>query len=289
MKPLFMWAGGKNKMMKHYRPLMPKTIKTYSEPFFGGGAMFIEVITKYQPKKVYLNDINAGIMGIYTSVKTDHDEFVQILDSYSQEYLKLSKEDRKKYYYDLRNENAFNYSEWSTVKQNAVLYFLMKTAFNGIWQINKNTNGRFGTPCGLLNQTTEVYDKRNIKLWNEALNCSNVVLSNTDWSDVPVSDFTFLDPPYRDSFADYNEAFPDEELEKMISIVEKTYGVWLCNRDTDDGFFDNRKAIIYRFPVTYTAGRRKKTDNGYEAKKAVEILMMADNQYTCTTSEKALQ
>ena len=44
VKPLFIWAGGKSKMMKHYAPLFPSRfdtdIKSYSEPFFGGGAMF---------------------------------------------------------------------------------------------------------------------------------------------------------------------------------------------------------------------------------------------------------
>ena len=44
MKPLFIWAGGKNKMLKHYKPFMPKEVNTYCEPFFGGGAMYIHVV-----------------------------------------------------------------------------------------------------------------------------------------------------------------------------------------------------------------------------------------------------
>ena len=42
-KPLFIWAGGKNKMLKHYIPILPSPlemdIKSYVEPFFGGGAI----------------------------------------------------------------------------------------------------------------------------------------------------------------------------------------------------------------------------------------------------------
>ena len=41
MKPLFMWAGGKNKMMKHYQPYLPSYVTQYQEPIFGGGAMII--------------------------------------------------------------------------------------------------------------------------------------------------------------------------------------------------------------------------------------------------------
>ena len=45
MKPLFMWAGGKSKMMKHYVPFMNfEKVDTYSEPFFGGGAMLIKIM-----------------------------------------------------------------------------------------------------------------------------------------------------------------------------------------------------------------------------------------------------
>ena len=44
---------------------------------------------------------------------------------------------------------------------------------------------------------------------------------------------------------------------------------------SNDVFFDNRKTTVYRFPVTYTAGRRKKTEEGCEAKKATEILCIS--------------
>ena len=33
------------------------------------------------------------------------------------------------------------------------------------------------------------------------------------------------------------------------------------------------KTHLHRFPITYTAGRRKKTDEGFEATKATEILL----------------
>jgi DNA adenine methylase len=275
MKPLFMWAGGKTKMLKHYAPLFPVgAVSVYSEPFFGGGAMFVEVMKRYAPRRVFLNDINSGIMGIYKSIKSDCAEFESVLDSYSAKYLPLSKEDRKKFFYDLRQENAFDYSKWSFVYEHAVLYFLMKTAFNGIWQINKNTNGRFGTPSGLLNHTNEVYNKANVREWNAAMNSCECILSSDDWSAVPMGDFTFFDPPYRDSFADYNESFPDDELVRIIKIVESTPHAWLCNRDCGDGFFDDTTARVFKFPVTYTAGRRKRTENGYAAKKATEILLL---------------
>ena len=45
MKPLFMWAGGKKKLLKKYEPHLPQDFDTYVEPFLGGGAMFIWAYT----------------------------------------------------------------------------------------------------------------------------------------------------------------------------------------------------------------------------------------------------
>lgn len=52
--------------------------------------------------------------------------------------------------------------------------------------------------------------------------------------------------------------------------------VLLANRETgDDSFFEDRLGpgvAMDRFDITYTAGRRRRTVNGYEAKKARESL-----------------
>lgn len=275
MKPLFIWAGGKTKMFKHYKDLMPpvEDIHSYSEPFLGGGAMFLYVIKKYDIKKAYLNDINHDIIGIYENIKNHPQDFCVIVDDYQCRFIPLTKLDRKRFYYEVREEYIDNYDNWSYLQKSAVLYFLMKTAFNGIWQSSKKANGKFYTPSGLLNQKDVIYDKVNVLMWNEILNDYNVTLTSDDWKSVPVSDFTFYDPPYRDSFTNYSTIFPDSEHKLLIERVESNKNVWLCNRDAGDGFFDGCDAILKTFPVTYTAGRRKKTDDGYKAKKATEILL----------------
>jgi DNA adenine methylase len=280
-KPLFIWAGGKNKMLKHYLPIMPKQVDTYVEPFFGGGAMFCHIVQNYQPKKLVINDVNADIVRIYNSIKNDLPEFLVKLDSYCSVYLPMNKEDRKKYYFEVRHEHAYEFDKWSEAEEAATLYFLMKTGFNGIFQINKNTNGRYGTPAGLLNQTDKVYELDVVNWWNKAL--QNTEIMSGDWKEclkqVPDEDntFVFLDPPYRDSFTSYGQTFGDEEQEKLIKYVRsrKLSTAFLCNRDAEDGWFEERlgKLIMDKFPVTYTAGRRKQTEEGFEAKQATEVLI----------------
>lgn len=274
-KPLFIWAGGKNKVLKHYLPIMPKDVSSYCEPFFGGGAMFIHIMNTYKPKFVAINDINPDVISIYECIKNNYDEFVERLNDLESQYIPLTKADRKTYYYQVRQEHAWDYEKWSKPVESATLYFLMKTGFNGIYQLNKNTNGRYGTPSGLLNQKETVYDRSVLSWWNEAL--QNVTITSKDWSDCcdHKDTFYFLDPPYRDSFADYGNAFNDDRLLKLIEFSNTQDNVMLCNRDSGDGWFESNKLDldIMKFPITYTAGRRKKTEDGYEAKKATEILL----------------
>ena len=162
-KPLFIWAGGKNKMLKHYIPILPSplemSIKSYVEPFFGGGAMFIHIMKHHQPKESYINDINPDIISIYECIKNNYDEFLKRVIDLETQYLPMNMEDRRKFFFEVRNNHAYDYESWSKPYESATLYFLMKTGFNGIFQINKNTNNRYGTPCGLLNQKDKVFDR----------------------------------------------------------------------------------------------------------------------------------
>jgi len=274
-KPLFIWAGGKTKVLKHYAPFMPCSFKTYYEPFFGGGAMFVHVMNTYQPKNVVINDINSDVVSIYKAIKTDLTEFQQRLDSLESQYLPLSKDDRKKFYFETRHSHAWDYQEWSKTFEAATLYFLMKTGFNGIYQLNKNTNGRYGTPAGLLNQKDKVYDRNVLDWWHNAL--QNVDIRTGDWKDSVENDsdgFFFFDPPYRDSFADYGNGFGDDALTDLLNFADMQKRVFVANRADDDWFDDQSRSMqVHYFNITYTAGRRKKTEEGFSAKKAREILL----------------
>lgn len=261
-------------MLKHHIPYLPTKCDTYSEPFFGGGAMYLHVQNALSPKCCYINDVNEGIVNIYRQVKENPEGFCAIVDEYESAYLPLEKADRKRYYYGVRQQHAFEFEEWEPVKEAATLYFLMKTGFNGVWQINKNTNGRYGTPSGLLNQKDSVYDRELVTAWSELL--QNTEISCGDYSQCPTGDLNYFDPPYRDSFADYGTGWDDVAVEALLDHVNGIDGhVLLCNRCDGSDFFETRlgNMQMVKFPVTYTAGRRKKVEEGYEAKKATEILL----------------
>ena len=112
--------------------------------------------------------------------------------------------------------------------------------------------------------------------WSDLL--KDVTILNTNYKNVPTSSFNYFDPPYRSSFTTYGTLWGDPETEDLLSYVRAVgtrQNVMLCNRCDGTRFFDDRKGNlnITRFPVTYTAGRRKKVDSGYEAKAATEVLL----------------
>lgn len=283
MKPMFMWAGGKAKMFKHYQPFQPSDFSHYVEPFLGGGFMFSNI---QKPVQASLNDLNFEIMGIYKCVRDDFEEFRNVVKSYEEVWDKTPLEERKSLYYQWRQ----SYWERRIPKPfedgseiSGLLYVLMKRSFNGFWKLCQKSEGLFGTPCGLVHLRTCSADFENIQKWSEAL--QSVFLSSVSFEEVsvPKSSWVFCDPPYRGSIADYGKNVSDEFQERVLEWCVETSRetkseVWLCNRELHDGFFENRVKrpdLIKTFPVTYTAGRRKKReDGGFDAVKAQEVLII---------------
>lgn len=290
MKPLYIWAGGKNKMIKKYQENLTIPLSgydTYVEPFFGGGAMMLHIY-KNNPtvQRFVMNDINEEMIGIYNAIKYDCDSFINRLNILSDRYLPLEKEQRKEFYYNLRKEYTTNWSIWNKIDESATLYFLMKTGFNGIWQTNLSSNGRFATPSGLLNQKTHVYELDNVIQWKDLL--QRVDIMSGDWktcvTSVNEKAFYFLDPPYRSCFTTYEQEFNDNQQVECIDFAKQANEngdyVMLCNRDSGDDFFTSQQGDLglNYYDVTYTAGRRKKqTDGTHTACNATEILLFSNN------------
>ena len=296
MKPLYMWAGGKNKMIPKYQetPGIPLSgYDTYVEPFFGGGAMMIHIYENNPTvKKFILNDVNPEIVGLYRAIRDNVNEFITECDRYCTHYLALNKDDRKKYFYEIRKKyiTESEYQTWSATKESATLYFLMKTAFNGIWQSTKEAKGRFCTPCGLLNHKDSVYDVTNVREWNTFL--QKVSIHSGDWkhclgSNIEGRTLFFFDPPYRDSFTQYGTDFDDHKHKELIDFCKQAdkddHLVMYCNRDANDTFYtDNKGQLeISYYDIKYTAGRRAtvkveeqgQTTTVRSAKDAKEVLL----------------
>ncbi len=265
-KPFLKWAGGKTQLLPEFEKRLPtsiiktKKIDSYIEPFMGGGAMFFFLKRNYNVKNSFLFDINPELIVGYKTIQKNPKELINRLCQMEEDFLKKSEEDRKEFYYDVRESynsqmNGFDYDnyddEW--IKRTTYLIFLNKTCFNGLFRQNKK--GGFNVPFGRYKKPT-VCDEKNINEVSIALR--NTKISHADFSEsekyIENGSFVYLDPPYRplnttSSFTSYSKDGFDDKDQKRLSIFFKEMderGALLMlsnsdpkNENPDDEFFDN--------------------------------------------------
>ena len=153
IKPFLKWAGGKGQLLSEvekYYPFADGKITKYAEPFVGGGAVLFDILSKYQPEKIYISDINPELINTYRMIRDNVDELIRSLLTIQDEFLKINVEFRKKYYLTKRdrfNELKIGNAANSSLEKSALMIFLNKTCFNGLFRVNQK--GLFNVPMGL--------------------------------------------------------------------------------------------------------------------------------------------
>ena len=268
LKPLFRWAGAKTKMKKKYgESFFPEGYDRFVEPFFGTGCVSMWIYDKNPDVEIYANDFNDDIINIYKHIQKDVKTFIERVDHYQSDYIPLDKDGRRKYYFDLRYQHGWEYDNIELEERAAMMFFLLKTSFNGFWQLNKNTNGKFGTPAGLVNEKNTVYDKQDVIDFNRF--SQNVKFFSGDFEQVnqfvTPSTFLYLDPPYRDCFTQYSEdGFDDRDQTRMCRMMQAASDagakVSMSNKYHFDDFFEKQLSgfEVITHEVKYTAGRGAK-------------------------------
>lgn len=294
IKPFYMWAGGKTRLLKHYRPIIDGVLAAnpdvdgYVEPFFGGGAVYCMMHNDYSDimRSYAINDVNAELMGLLRTVKSDDvGMFLDECHELASRMLALDgKAERKEWYYNLRGQYWHDYADMDACQRSAMLFILMRTGFNGIWQSCKDANGLFATPAGLLNQSSskQLFTDANIMNWHDALQDTAISCGSYEHAPMPASggrSLVYLDPPYRHSFTSYGTGFSDDDQRRLCEWMNAMHAdgniILMSNRtEDDDRFFHDLlpDAVFHDFDIVYTAGRRKRTETGFEAKPAHEFL-----------------
>ncbi|MDE4542155.1 Dam family site-specific DNA-(adenine-N6)-methyltransferase [Thermoanaerobacterium sp. R66] len=264
-KPFLKWAGGKTQLLNELNSRLPlqimqkHEIESYIEPFVGGGAFFFFLKNNYNVKETFLIDSNKELIVGYKAIQNNVEDLIFELEDIESRYLKLSDEERKEFYYNVREEyntqkDTFNYfmynSDW--IKRASYLIFLNKTCFNGLYRLNKN--GDFNVPFGKYSKP-KICDKENLYEVNKALINTEIICADFEESKkfIKKSSLVYLDPPYRplsstSNFTSYNElGFDDGDqvrLSEYFKEMDKK-GAYLIlsnsdpkNIDKDDDFFD---------------------------------------------------
>lgn len=290
IKPFLKWAGGKGQLLREiekYYPFENSAITKYAEPFVGGGAVLFDILDKYDLEEVYISDVNAELINAYRIIRDDIDELVTMLQVMQDEFIPMDADERKFYYIEKRarfNDLKINGDEIINVEKAALMIFLNKTCFNGLFRVNKK--GLFNVPMGAYKKPV-ICDERNLRAISQKLHKVNIVCGDYRLSKDFIDEHTFVyfDPPYRPltdtaSFTAYTEnLFNDDSQKALASFVDelnkKGAKIVVSNSDpknsnTEDDFFDN---IYSAHKIKRVEATRMINCNGESRGKIKELLI----------------
>ena len=255
-KPFVKWAGGKSQLLSEIRSKYPEKIEKYCEPFVGGGAVLFDILEKYNPKKILINDINKELINTYNQIKNENYELIKILKKWEKTYNSITEDKRQCIYNKKRddyNKLIIQYSEKDLLIKAALFIFLNKTCFNGLYRVN--SDGFYNVPKGKYKKPI-ICDEVNLIRISELLKNADIMCSDFEKCEKFIDNktFVYIDPPYRPltvsaSFTSYTkEQFNDTDqlrLGKFIDrIDDKGAKIVLSNSDPKnidkkDNFFDD--------------------------------------------------
>lgn len=258
IKPFLKWAGGKGQLLKVLETYYPfgETITKYAEPFVGGGAVLFNILSQYDVSEIYISDINVELINAYCVIRDEVDKLIDLLALYQNEYLPLDTDSRKTYYMKKReifNELKIKNSKMNSIEKAALMIFLNKTCFNGLYRVN--SKGMFNVPMGSYKNPL-ICDKTNLKNISKKLQNVTIVCGDYHQSADFIDEHTFVyfDPPYRPltntaSFTAYTETLFDDKAQiELAHFVDEMHRkgakIVVSNSDPknsqiEDDFFDS--------------------------------------------------
>ncbi|MBQ3438165.1 MAG: DNA adenine methylase [Fusobacterium sp.] len=289
-KPFLKWAGGKKQLIQEiekFYPFETKNIKKYAELFIGGGAVLFDVLNKFDIEEIYISDVNREQINTYEVIKFNLEELIEILKKYQEEYSQANDEKRREIYLMKRekfNELKTFFKNEKKIEKSALMIFLNKTCFNGLYRENKK--GYFNVPIGSYKNPL-ICDEENLRAVSKKLKKVKINLCSYENSLTFIDNktFVYLDPPYRplsstSNFTSYTkDNFTDKEqlelAEYVNKINEKGAKILLSNSDPkncneNDNFFDE---IYSKYNIKRVSATRMINSKASNRKPINEILI----------------
>lgn len=286
-KPFVKWVGGKSQLLEEIREKYPSKIEKYCEPFVGGGAVLFDILSRYQPETVLINDINKELINTYTQIKNNCSEMIVQLSELQDNYKSHSQEENKAYFYEKRtryNELKVNGNNDENLEKAVLFIFLNKTCFNGLYRVN--SKGMFNVPFNKAKNPL-LCDSDNLLACSKLL--QNVEMQVGDYKEcknfIDKGTFVYIDPPYRpitqtSAFTSYSEnGFTDKEqieLGRFITEISEKGAFVLAsnsdpkNADKNDNFFDE---LYSDFEIKRVSASRMINSNAKKRGAINEILI----------------
>ncbi len=299
-RPFLKWAGGKGQLLEQFQFRFPQElngkgiIKQYYEPFLGSGAVFFWVMQNCKIKKAYINEFNPEIYLCYVAIQKNVEMVIDYLKPLEKKYHGLDSVNQESFYYRIRNKynqtrQRVNYKKYSMKEyseRTAMIIFLNRTCFNGLYRVNSKSD--FNVPFGRYKNPT-ICNIKNLRAVSRVL--KNVIITNDDFAvvqkQVKQRSFVYFDPPYRplnktSSFTSYsNNDFNDKEQERLAAVFKKLSqidGVRIMlsnsdpkNEDKKDNFFER---LYSDFKIERLKARRMINCDASKRGEINELLVM---------------
>lgn len=241
------------------------------------------MLNNFQVEKAVINDINPNLIATYQSIKENPKELIFLLKNLEKEFHSIEDENLKKEFFT-EKRSLYNTKNQSVTNQSALLIFLNKTCFNGLYRVNRK--GEYNVPMGNYKKPT-ICDEENIlavsqKLQNVEIICGDFE-KTLDFADE--TSFFYLDPPYKplsetSNFNSYSEfEFGDKEQIRLrdfcVNLDEKR-SFWLLsnsdlkNIDQENSFFDD---LYSNFDIQRVKAKRFINSNPEKRGDITELLI----------------
>ena len=209
ISPIFYMGNKKKLIKKGLIELFPKNINKFIEPF--GGSAIVSMNT--QANVYFISDIDNNLVDLYKLFKyNEADTIINHINSRVDEYglarertRRIEFKDKEKI--EIYKQAYMNFRKYYNENKN-VLDFYTLIFYSFSQQFRFNSKGDFNMPYGTdcFSKTNEEYIKNGCNFFNK----DTVCIGNSDFRTINIdlldeNDFIYLDPPYLNTTATYNE------------------------------------------------------------------------------------
>lgn len=192
-RPLFKWAGGKQRFLWEHRDRLPRFEGTYHEPFAGGLSVYWHLAARSPvPMDAVVGDVNLRVTRTYDEVKWEPTKVADQLRQLEAGY--NAAEDKAGFYQDVRSTHNRVFPKADAAR----FIFLMSAGFNGVFRVNQA--GQFNVPHGAPKNELSLPSELEVKAVSVVLQHARVRAQS--WESainaMMPGDFAFFDPPYFD-------------------------------------------------------------------------------------------
>lgn len=250
--------------------------------------MLFHMLQKYTNiHQAVINDLNPRLINAYRVIRNTPEELIEHLAEIQTIFYELHNNSLQKEFF-LGFRERFNNEQLTEIEDAAILIFLNRTCFNGLYR--ENAKGKFNVPFGRYVNPT-ICDRDTIMANSRLL--QRVTILHGDFSEAVQQHngytFVYFDPPYRplSSTSNFNsyikEPFNDEEQirlkEFVVDLSHQGIDVMVSNSDgkssdPNDMFFDE---LYHQFNIERVGARRNINANATKRGITSELLIMNYN------------